>query len=58
MADDNGKSNYVDVTLNDCESLTEKFVNDCFDDEESEWENDNEIKFERSASNTFIIDDG
>ena len=36
LADDNGKSNYVDVTLNDCESLTEKFVNDGFDDEESE----------------------
>ena len=57
LADDNGKSNYVDVTLNDCESLTEKFVNYRFDDEESEWENDNEIEFERSASDAFIIDD-
>ena len=57
MTDDNGKSNYVDVTLNDCESLTEKFVNDRFDVKESEWENDNEIEFERSASDAFIIDD-
>ena len=57
LADDNGKSNYVDVTLNDFESLTEKFVNDRFDEEESEWQNDSEIEFVRSASDAFVIDE-
>ena len=45
------------MTLNDCESLTEKFVNDRFDDEELEWENNNEIEFERSNSDAFIVND-
>ena len=57
LADGNGKSSDVDVTLNDCGSLTENFVNVRLDDEESEWEGEDEVDFGRSAFDTFIIDD-
>ena len=59
MPGDNGKSSDVDVTLNGCESLNENFVNNRLDDddEESEWVGEDEVDFERSAFDTFIIDD-
>ena len=44
--------NDVDVMSNDCTNLVEIFVNDYFDDNESEcleWEDDNEVNFERNA---------
>ena len=50
------KSNETDVTINQSSSLTESFrydeESDCLD-----WENENDIDFERSAFDTFIIDD-
>ena len=53
------KSNETDVTINQSSSLTESFVNDRYDEESdcSDWENENDIDFERSAFDTFIIDD-
>ena len=45
--------------LNDCSNLAESFRNDRLDDnksEYSEWEDENEMNFERSAF-AFIIDD-
>ena len=53
------KSNKTDVTINQSSSLTESFVNDRYDEESdcSDWENENDIDFERSAFDTFIIDD-
>ena len=53
------KSNETDVTINQSSSLTESFVNDWYDKESdcSNWENENDIDFERSASDTFIIHD-
>ena len=52
------KSNETNVTINQSSSLTESFVNDPYDEESdcSDWEN--EIDFERSAFDTFIIDVG
>ena len=46
------------MTINQSSSLTESFVNDPYDEESdcSDWEN--EIDFERSAFDTFIIDVG
>ena len=44
---------------NNCENLTKFFVNDRFDEDESEcseWEDENEVNFERNAF-AFIIDD-
>ena len=34
-------------------------MNDCYDEESncSDWENENDIDFERSAFDTFIIDE-
>ena len=53
------KSNGPDVTINQSSSFTESFVNDRYDEESdcSDWENENDIDFERSAFDTFIIDD-
>ena len=53
------KSNETDVTINQSSSLTESFMNDRYDEESdcSDWENENDIDFERSAFDTFIIDD-
>ena len=53
------KSNETDITINQSSSLTESFVNDRYDEESdcSDWENENDIDFERSAFDTFIIDD-
>ena len=47
------------MTINQSSSLTESFVNDCYDEESncSDWENENDIDFERSAFDTFIIDE-
>ena len=48
------------MTINQSSSLTESFVNDRYDEESdcSDWENENDIDFERSAFDTFIIDVG
>ena len=53
------KSNGPDVTINQSSSFTESFVNDRYNEESdcSDWENENDIDFERSAFDTFIIDD-
>ena len=53
------KSNETDVTINQTSSLTESFVNDWYDKESgfSDWGNEIDIDFERSALDTFIIDD-
>ena len=53
------KSNETDVTINQSSSLTESFVNDRYDEESdcSDRENANNINFEMSAFDTFIIDD-
>ena len=53
------KSNKTDVTINQSSSLTESFVNDRYDEESdcSDQENENDIDFEMSAFDTFIIDD-
>ena len=53
------KSNETDLTINQSSSLTESFVNDRYDEESdcSDWENEDDIDFERSAFDTFIIDD-
>ena len=53
------KSNETDVTINQSLSLTESFVNDRYDElsDCSDWENKNEINFQRSAFDTFIVDD-
>ena len=53
------KSNETDVTINQSSSLTESFVNDRYDElsDCSDWENKNEINFQRSAFDTFIVDD-
>ena len=47
------------MTIKQSSSLTESFVNDWYDKESdcSDWENKNDIDFERSASDTFIIHD-
>lgn len=45
--------------LNECTNLAESFRNDRFDDnksEYSEWEDENEMNFERNVF-AFIIDD-
>ena len=53
------KSNETDVTINQSSSLTESFVNDRYDEESDclDWENENDINFEMSVFDTFIIDD-
>ena len=53
------KSNETDVTINQSSSLTESFVNDRYDEESdcSGWENENDINFEMSVVDTFIIDE-
>ena len=56
LVDDN--VNDVVKMLNDCTNLVESFVNNRFDDDESEcseWEDENELNFERNAF-AFIID--
>ena len=53
------KSHETDVTINQSSSFTESFVNDRYDEELncSDWENENDIDFERSAFDTFINND-
>ena len=53
------KSNESDVTISQPSRLTENLVNDRYDEESdcSDWENENDIDFERTAFDTFIIDD-
>ena len=48
------------MTINHSSSLTESFLNDRYDEESdcSHEENENDIDFEMSAFDTFIIDVG